>query len=144
MATKTYSEKLKDPRWQKKRLEVLQRDNFTCTLCSDAETELHIHHKEYIYGNEVWNYENDNFQSLCKDCHLLVESIKEDNLTVLISIKTHISEKVVITAILKTELNELSVSLTYVENSKLHYIIEIGDNKLKGINNLLELAKKLI
>ena len=30
-----YSEKLKDPRWQKKRLEILERDNFRCQYCGD-------------------------------------------------------------------------------------------------------------
>jgi len=54
MAKLTYSEKLKDPRWQKKRLEILSRDKFTCQLCSDKETELHIHHNEYFPGKKPW------------------------------------------------------------------------------------------
>lgn len=31
----TYSQKLRDPRWQKKRLEILERDSFTCQHCHD-------------------------------------------------------------------------------------------------------------
>lgn len=77
----TYSEKLKSPKWQKKRLEILQRDEFMCTYCEDAESELHVHHKKYIYGNEVWDYENENFITLCKPCHEEItqkkKSIKE-------------------------------------------------------------------
>lgn len=72
----TYAEKLKNPKWQKKRLEVLQRDNFTCCLCSDAETTLHVHHKTYKKGVDVWDYPNDNFQTLCEDCHALVGFMK--------------------------------------------------------------------
>ena len=79
MDNNNYSNKLTHPKWQKKRLEILQRDNFTCTLCSDTETELHIHHKEYIYGNDVWDYENSNFQTLCKYCHTLTELSKKQN-----------------------------------------------------------------
>ena len=30
-----YSEQLKSPKWQKKRLEIMQRDKFTCQLCGD-------------------------------------------------------------------------------------------------------------
>jgi len=33
-----YKDKLKDPRWQKLRLEVLNDNNFTCQYCGDAET----------------------------------------------------------------------------------------------------------
>ena len=72
---KTYSEKLKDPRWQKKRLEILQRDNFKCVLCKDSETELHINHLKYT-GNP-WEAPSRDLETLCKDCHLLKHSAKE-------------------------------------------------------------------
>lgn len=65
----TYAEKLKDPRWQKKRLEIMQRDDFTCQVCKDNSTTLHIHHKFYIYGNDPWDYEDNCFLTLCADCH---------------------------------------------------------------------------
>ena len=34
---KTYTELLKDPRWQKKRLEIYERDNFTCNQCKNTK-----------------------------------------------------------------------------------------------------------
>jgi len=70
---KTYSEKLQDPRWQKKRLEILNRDGFKCQMCSNDKKTLHVHHKEYVYGKQPWEYENSNFNTLCKDCHELIE-----------------------------------------------------------------------
>ena len=66
---KTYSEKLKDPRWQKKRLKILNRDKFTCKLCGDTETTLHVHHKEYISGNDPWDYPNKLLVTICGHCH---------------------------------------------------------------------------
>ncbi len=39
-----YSEKLKDPRWQKKRLEIFQRDEFHCQQCGDGENTLCVHY----------------------------------------------------------------------------------------------------
>jgi 5-methylcytosine-specific restriction endonuclease McrA len=33
---KTYSELLKSPKWQKKRLEIMSRDKFTCKKCGDT------------------------------------------------------------------------------------------------------------
>jgi hypothetical protein len=65
----TYAEKLKDPRWQKKRLEIMKRDKFQCKLCKDEETELQVHHKEYISGNDPWDYTNNLLITICKHCH---------------------------------------------------------------------------
>lgn len=70
MADRTaYLEKLKHPLWQKKRLLVFERDQFTCTQCGNTETELHLHHKFYIDGIEPWEYPNDVLLTLCRDCH---------------------------------------------------------------------------
>lgn len=71
----TYAEKLKDPRWQKKRLEVLQRDNFTCVYCGDTETTLHVHHPYYKKGASPWEYDHMDLMTLCEDCHK-VEHLK--------------------------------------------------------------------
>jgi hypothetical protein len=65
----TYSEKLKDPRWQKKRLEIFKRDKFTCQLCTDKENTLVVHHKKYINGKEPWDYKNEFLITLCEKCH---------------------------------------------------------------------------
>jgi len=70
MATKTYSDKLKDPRWQKKRLEIMERDKFTCQCCGDTTTELHVHHKKYTAKN-IWDEPNDNLSLICKHCHFI-------------------------------------------------------------------------
>lgn len=70
----TYKEKLQDPRWQKKRLEILSRDNFTCQLCNDKETTLHVHHNQYI--SDPWDVENDKLITYCQYCHRIVEFTK--------------------------------------------------------------------
>ncbi|MDP1594149.1 MAG: hypothetical protein Q8L80_07895 [Gallionella sp.] len=66
---KTYSEKLKDPRWQKLRLEVMNANGFCCEICGDAESTLHVHHKEYLKGHEVWEYEVRQLSVVCESCH---------------------------------------------------------------------------
>jgi hypothetical protein len=65
----TYVEKLKDPRWQKKRLERLEMSKFTCDNCNGNEEELHVHHKYYQKGKDPWDYEFDDFIVFCKGCH---------------------------------------------------------------------------
>lgn len=66
-----YSEKLKDPRWQKKRLEIFSRDKFTCQICLSTEKTLHVHHKSYLKGKEPWDYDDYNLVTVCLDCHKL-------------------------------------------------------------------------
>lgn len=65
----TYSEKLKDPRWQKKRLEILSRDEFTCQNCHDTKSTLHVHHKNYFAAYDPWDYEVSQLITLCESCH---------------------------------------------------------------------------
>ena len=69
MATNKYFEKLKDPKWQKKRLEVLSTLGWNCQCCGDGESTLHVHHKQYFKGREPWEYDIDQLTVLCEDCH---------------------------------------------------------------------------
>ena len=66
-----YADQLKSPLWQKKRLEILERDKFTCQICLDTETQLHIHHQSYdnTYQTKAWEYPNHVYKTLCSDCH---------------------------------------------------------------------------
>lgn len=64
-----YTETLRDPRWRKKRLEVFQRDKFTCRKCHDRETNLVVHPKYYLPGKEFWDYPLESFVTLCASCH---------------------------------------------------------------------------
>jgi hypothetical protein len=64
---KTYSEKLKDPRWQKKRLEVMQRDAFKCVWCCDGTKTLNVHHLSY--HGDPWDTPVDQLITVCEECH---------------------------------------------------------------------------
>src|SRR5262245_31613135 len=66
-----YQQKLLDPRWQKKRLEVFERDEWTCQACHDKEATLHVHHRYYEQGCEPWEYPLDAFITYCAECHEL-------------------------------------------------------------------------
>lgn len=63
----TYQEKLLDPRWQKKRLKILNRDDWACQACGDKEETLHVHH--ITYSKNPWESKNINLITLCKSCH---------------------------------------------------------------------------
>lgn len=66
-----YKEKLLDPRWQKKRLEILQRDDFRCAYCKNETKTLHVHHFFYNKNGNPWDAHNDQLITLCDDCHFI-------------------------------------------------------------------------
>lgn len=66
-----YTDKLKDPRWQKKRLAIMERDGWKCLKCLDEKSTLHVHHLSY--SGEPWEAPDDQLVTLCEHCHLLIE-----------------------------------------------------------------------
>lgn len=67
----TYSDKLKDPRWQKKRLKVMERDGFACKYCGDTGSTLMVHHLKY--NGKPWDVADDYLITLCEEHHKAVE-----------------------------------------------------------------------
>lgn len=69
MKKKTYYELLLDPRWQQKKTEILQRDNFACQHCGRTDHTLHVHHLLYNKDAKPWEYDNKYLLTLCDFCH---------------------------------------------------------------------------
>lgn len=70
-----YFEQYKDPRWQKFRLKILEKDGFKCTQCGDDKSPLNAHHLYYISKRKPWEYPIGCVLTLCDTCH---ESDHED------------------------------------------------------------------
>lgn len=68
-----YVELLRDPRWQKKRLKILERDGWACRLCGDAKKTLSVHHRYYAKGIDPWDYEDDSLVTACDACHEILD-----------------------------------------------------------------------
>jgi 5-methylcytosine-specific restriction endonuclease McrA len=66
-----YAAKLKDPRWQARRAEVLVRDDFMCQGCQETGLVLEVHHTYYTPGKQPWEYDLDALITLCRDCHAM-------------------------------------------------------------------------
>lgn len=83
MATKDYN----DPRWQKIRLRILERDGFTCKACGNTDITLHVHHLRYKKGKKIWDVNDDDLETLCELCHKRVENllnkIREDSVFII-------------------------------------------------------------
>ncbi len=74
----SFEEQIKDPSWQRKRLEILKRDEWMCQICFSDENQLQVHHKRYKKNTHYWDYDDSNFISLCCDCHSRVSSVGND------------------------------------------------------------------
>jgi hypothetical protein len=70
-----YQKKLLDPRWQKRRLDILSRDKFTCRVCWDTENTLDVHHKKY--NGNPWEAEDKDLITLCESCHGIESDAKD-------------------------------------------------------------------
>ena len=69
MSNMTYAQQLRHPNWQRRRLEILSRSEFSCEYCGDSETTLNVHHVEYKKGRKAWDYGDDELEALCERCH---------------------------------------------------------------------------
>jgi hypothetical protein len=83
-----WSAAYRDSRWQKKRLEVMERDRWSCTDCGDGDGDgvtLNVHHIYYEAGRAPWEYENEMLVTRCEICH---ERMHELQKILLVAINT--------------------------------------------------------
>ncbi len=73
-SNKHYYLKLKDPRWQKTRLRIMDRDGFSCQICSSEDKPLNVHHLEY--HKEPWDTPDGSLITLCEDCHKIEDEAR--------------------------------------------------------------------
>ncbi len=72
----TYVQMLRDPRWQRRRNEILIRDNYRCVWCKDTENNLQVDHRRYRKGAKPWEYEDRDLQTLCASCHERITKLR--------------------------------------------------------------------
>lgn len=96
MKNRSYSEKLRDPKWQKTRLEVMKRDDFSCTSCKDKESTLNVHHCYYEGYKDPWDYPLESLRTLCESCHKYEEDVKANaiDINLVLREKGYLSEDI--------------------------------------------------
>ena len=132
MSNKTYSEKLLDPRWQKKRLFIFNRDSFCCQRCFSESVTLHVHHLKYEKGKEPWEIDDNFLVTLCKDCH----EYEEDNYKINLENMIHFIQS---KRMLSDELFTMIELLYNLEDLGSYTISCIGYNTS---NHLKEMSEK--
>lgn len=78
-ATK-FGDLYKDSRWQQKRLEIMERDKWTCQSCGESgeDVTLNVHHAYYESGKKPWEYPEEILTTLCEDCHGEIHKLKKE------------------------------------------------------------------
>lgn len=76
----TYAEKLKDARWQKKRLELFNGASWTCEECSRQMPAdgLQVHHVLYLPGVDPWDYPSYLLRVLCECDHQKRQAVENE------------------------------------------------------------------
>ena len=64
-----YKEQLLTSQWLRKKSKILQRDNYTCTMCGGTDCVLQVHHTYYIVGKLAWQHPDKSLITLCTTCH---------------------------------------------------------------------------
>ena len=80
-AKSTYWQLLRRPEWQKRRLEMLSKSEWTCSSCMATDANLHVHHRQYFKDRMPWDYTDDQLIVVCDICHesehYLLDELKE-------------------------------------------------------------------
>jgi hypothetical protein len=67
-------EQYNHPLWQRKRLEILDRDGWTCRCCDKESSDkipiqFHVHHLWYERDLLIWEIDNEGLVTVCDECH---------------------------------------------------------------------------
>jgi 5-methylcytosine-specific restriction endonuclease McrA len=72
--SEAYQALLQSEHWQKRRKQILERDNYNCVRCGSTHN-LNVHHRQYHKKTESfinpWAYKSNNLVTLCRPCHQL-------------------------------------------------------------------------
>jgi len=142
----SYYEKLRHPLWQKKRTQIMQRDNFTCVSCGNQEKTLNVHHKTYRKGADPWDYDDENFITYCEDCH---GGVHEEKDFLMMHIDTHLKMRSLATIAYYCDVEHVRLAQVVCAISQMEKetpIISDDDWKIsvERAEMMIKLCKKLI
>lgn len=142
----TYSEKLKNPKWQKKRLRILERDNWSCQLCNDKETELHVHHKKYT--GQPWDAADEDLTTNCKHCHAIITlAEKAAPGLIVVSAKKYsedFREKILMVLLTKNPSNNYSVFFITIHkiDAVIDQVINMAPQVIRDLTKEMDVIKQ--
>ena len=86
-----WSSAYRDSRWQKLRLQIMERDGWKCRACGRGEkdgTTLNVHHAYYESNKSPWDYPAETLITYCEDCHEERHAIQKRILSAMVNMST--------------------------------------------------------
>lgn len=111
-----YAEMLKSPLWQKKRLEIMQRDNFTCQYCGCNDRELHVHHFVYRKNSKPWEYNDNELITLCNKCHEVESEYNNDLYDYFVALKEAFKQRGISMSLLSSCFDDMMMFCEEIDN----------------------------
>jgi hypothetical protein len=136
MTKAEYSDLLKDPRWQKKRLKIIERDKWSCQLCQATDRTLHVHHTSYRGQIKPWEYPDKLLVTLCEKCH-------ENESNVAGNARVRLFNFLRNSGFLSIEMGLLSLSILILgKRESLAYLMTVADEKMKNEGKTLDYYRR--
>lgn len=104
-----FQKQIKHPNWQKKRLEILERDEYICQNCHSENETLNVHHFFYKQKTLLWDYDESCLMTLCNACHKEWHDCN-DKIKELLSVDTQTLKEIYELLTVVRELNLLEIS----------------------------------
>lgn len=82
----SYYELLQHPKWQEKRLVIMNRAGFKCEWCLVEDRKLNVHHTYYEKDAKPWEYPDGSLLCLCDPCHRSAHEISDHSKRLISSI----------------------------------------------------------
>lgn len=121
-----YKEKFKNPKWQKKRLEILERDDFKCQLCHSQDHTLTVHH--FKYSKEPWETPDKFLITVCWNCHKKIQN----------------AQNVILDAIRNSIASSTTVKKIELIYSILDELEALDDDSLKKVYNIMRNINEIV
>lgn len=114
--SKDYERLLRDPRWQKRRLEFMSAKGWKCEICGDEREELHVHHVGYDDGLMPWDYEDSRMECLCDTCHTL-RHLDHNKVSGYVFKSQHITDRMARVEAVEIEVAQLRVHIAHLNRN---------------------------
>jgi len=73
-----FADKFEDPRWKRKRDDLLSRRNYECEDCGELHRDAQVHICYYTKGRKLWEYPDRAYKCYCPRHRIMRQRVEDD------------------------------------------------------------------